>query len=137
VVGKTERILGTLGRSLRGSRILLLGMTYKKNLPDQRESPGTKIAELLIGEGADVTYHDPLVPQVSVDVVVDGRNAGSRELRSQALDRHVLTNVDMVVIITDHSNVSYDVVVGSGVVTLDTRNVTGRLGIRADNVWLM
>ena len=66
VVGKTEHILGTFGKSLRGSSVLVAGVAYKRDLPDYRESPALKIIALLASEGAHVDYHDPYIPELTI-----------------------------------------------------------------------
>lgn len=137
VVGKAERILGMRGKPLRGAKILLVGITYKRDLPDQRESPGVKIAELFLAEGAEVAYHDPFVPIISISVKRDNRCSVSLELTSRPVDKSSVEEADIVVITTDHSSVDYPALVRDSRAVLDTRNITGRRGLSSPNVWLM
>jgi UDP-N-acetyl-D-glucosamine dehydrogenase len=104
-------------KSLKGSRILVLGVAYKPDIDDERESPAEKIIELLQTAGADVAFHDPFVPEF------DGLR--SVELRPE--------DYDCVAIVTDHSSIDYADVVERGNVIVDFRNATK--GITSDKVW--
>jgi UDP-N-acetyl-D-glucosamine dehydrogenase len=118
------------GRGLKGSRVLVLGVAYKKNVADPRESPSFKIMELIEARGGSVVYHDPYVPEIPP----------SREhphftgRRSAALDRTTLGAVDVAVICTDHDDVDYRLLVEHCPLVVDTRNVCARAGATADNV---
>ena len=137
VVDKAERILGAQGKPLRGSKILLVGMAYKRDLPDERESPGLKVAELLLREGADVFYHDPFVPRTYVNTTTVHSRAEAVELVSQTLDKNTIRKADMVIITTDHSSIDYENTVGMAETVLDTRNITGRLGMSSGSVFVL
>lgn len=120
VVEKATRILNMDRKPLNGSRILLLGMAYKGNLADYRESPGIPIYQLLQQAGADVAYHDDWTPHVMEHGL---------EARSVALTDAELQQADLVIIITRHSDVDYQRVVRLSRQVLDTRNVTkGKAG---------
>lgn len=106
--------LNTRHKSLKGSRILLLGVAYKNDIDDMRESPAIKIAELLMNKGADVIYHDPYVERFVV---------GDEEVPSCDLTRAACEDVDAVIVVTAHGNVDYDLVVEAADLILDTRNV--------------
>jgi UDP-N-acetyl-D-glucosamine dehydrogenase len=108
-------------RSLSGARILVLGIAYKADIGDTRESPALKLIELLGRAGADVAYHDPFVPRL------DGTG-----LSSVALEP---AEYDCVVIVTAHSNVDYDELVERSHVVVDLRNATGHTGTASDKVW--
>jgi len=125
VVSKTTTALGAHGRPLRGARTLVLGVAYKKDVPDARESPALKIIELLEKRGAMVRYHDPHIPQVSLP------NPGET-LCSVPLTDEVLEWADCVIIATDHSDVDYERVVRRARLIVDTRNALR--GIRAPHV---
>jgi UDP-N-acetyl-D-glucosamine dehydrogenase len=105
--------LNTHRKPLAGSRIIVLGVAYKANIDDMRESPAIKIAELLLDAEADVVYHDPFVPVFSV------RGA---DVTSVDLTDEELAAADGVVIITDHRGVDYDQVWRGSKLILDTRN---------------
>ena len=110
------------GRGLRGARILLLGMAYKRNVDDLRESPSLVLTKLLEARGAAVAYHDPWVPEVP-------RTRDHPELagrRSVALDG--LCGFDAVLIATDHDGIDYAAVAGAARLVVDTRNACARAG---------
>ena len=95
------------------SRVLVLGVAYKTDIDDMRESPAIKIAELLLDKGADVVYHDPFVQEFVV---------AGRRLPSCALNAETVSDADAVLIITAHSGVDYELVARSASLVLDTRN---------------
>jgi UDP-N-acetyl-D-glucosamine dehydrogenase len=110
-------------RSLKGSRILVLGIAYKPDISDMRESPAVKIIGLLENAGADVDYHDPHVPEFSEN----GLTMSSVPLEPAAYD--------CVVIVTDHASIDYDRLVEESQLVVDLRNATGTNGRRSDKVW--
>lgn len=110
-------------KAMKGARILVLGVAYKPDISDMRESPAVKIISLLEKAGADVAYHDPHVPTFAEHGV---------ELESVALEPAAY---DCVVIVTDHSAVDYGWVVDESAVVVDLRNATGVKGTRAANVF--
>lgn len=116
VVEKLTRALGRHGKPLPGSRILVLGVAYKRDLPDDRESPALRIMEILRRHGAKFDYHDPYIPSV--------RLAEGVELRSVELTKRILSLADAVLIVTDHSNIDYEWVVDHSRLVFDTRNAT-------------
>lgn len=117
VAEKAAGLLNLDGKPVNGSRVLVIGVAYKKGTDDTRESPALDIIRLLAAKGADVIYHDPLVPSL--------REAG-QELESVPLDEALLATTDVIVIVTDHDDVDYDLIRRSGRPVLDTRNVLGR-----------
>ena len=110
-------------RSLSGAEILVLGVAYKSDIGDTRESPALKLIELLRAAGAEVAYHDPFVPKLA--------EAG---LSSVELDPAAH---DCVVIVTAHSNIDYAELVEKAHVVVDLRNATGPEGRRNDKVWTL
>lgn len=112
------------GLPLSAARVLLLGLAYKKNVADLRESPSLKLLELLLNRGAKVDYHDPLIAQVPTT-----RNYGALEgLKSVELTAEALVGYDAVLIATDHDDVSYDLIADHARLVVDTRNVMARVG---------
>ncbi len=111
------------GKSLKGSRILVLGVAYKADISDMRESPAVKLIELLHNAGADVSYHDPHV----ASFVENGT-----ELVSQPLDPGAY---DAVVIATAHTDIDYAQLVADAQLVVDLRNAAGRRGIVDAKVW--
>jgi UDP-N-acetyl-D-glucosamine dehydrogenase len=118
VVGKVASALNTHHKSIQGSQILLLGMAYKRNVSDLRHSPALRIAELLIGKGANISYHDPYIPKLEVM---------GKEYHSSDFSEELLKKSDCVVIATDHSNVDYEAVLKEAKLVVDTRGVLHRL----------
>jgi UDP-N-acetyl-D-glucosamine dehydrogenase len=111
------------GKSLSGSSILVLGVAYKADISDMRESPAVMLIQLLQNAGADVSYHDPHVPSFSEHGV---------ELSSQALEPGAH---DAVVIATAHTSIDYAGVVDEAQLVVDLRNALGRRGIGGEKVW--
>lgn len=120
VVYRIASLLNTQCKSLNSSRVLVLGVTYKKDVADLRESPALKIIPLLINEGAEVIYHDPYIPRLVVESV--DRNDETFELDSVDLTDELIASVDCCVIITAHSGLPYDRIVRLCNGVLDTRN---------------
>ena len=110
-------------RSLNGSRILVLGVAYKPDISDTRESPALKLIGLLRTAGAEVAYHDPHVPSFDEHGVA---------LSSSPLEP---AEYDCVVIVTNHSGVDYAQLVEDANLVIDLRNATGRNGTRSEKVW--
>jgi UDP-N-acetyl-D-glucosamine dehydrogenase len=111
-------------KSLNGSRVLVLGVAYKKDIDDVRESPALSIIDRLRAKGADVRYHDPFVSEVRFD---DAHTEGSGEpLQSVALTDDELRAADAAVIVTDHSGLDYQRVCALSKLIIDTRNALSR-----------
>ena len=113
---KIERALNDAGKPVRGARVLLLGVSYKAGVGDIRESPALKIIKLLRKLGADVSYHDPHVPELP-----------EHDLRSRPLDE-ALDGIDLAVIVTAHPGVDHGHVVERAPQVLDLRGTTRHLG---------
>ena len=99
-ISKTTRILNEMGLAMSRSKILVLGASYKQNLPDCRESPAIIVMQLLKKHGADLCYHDPYVPDVS--------KYSDLNLKSVPLTAELIQSQDMVIILTAHANMDYD-----------------------------
>jgi UDP-N-acetyl-D-glucosamine dehydrogenase len=112
-VAKLMRVLNRHDQHLKGSRILLLGLAYKANVGDTRESPGLEMLSLAQQEGALVSYHDPFVDSIRVH---------DRVLESVPLTRETLAANDCVVITTHHDVFDLDLIVDAAPLILDTRN---------------
>jgi len=115
-VAKVERLLNGASKPVRGSRIAVLGVSYKPGVGDVRESPGLKIVTLLAALGADLRYHDPFVPELP-----------EHDLRSQPLD-DALAGADLALIVTAHPGIDHDAAVAQAPLALDLRGVTRRSG---------
>lgn len=118
VVSRLAEALDRRGTTLHDSKILLLGVAYKKNSDDVRESPALKLIELLEARGAKVDYHDPHIPRIK-----KGRKHDVKQT-SIALTPKTLKEHDAVLIVTDHSVVDYEMVVEHAGLVVDTRNAT-------------
>lgn len=118
------------GKGLKGARILLIGVAYKGNIADTRESPSFKLLDLLEKHGAVVAYHDPLVPEIPKL----REHPGYVGRRSMMLDPAALAEFDAALICTDHDAVDYRALVVHCPLVVDTRNVCERVGIAAPNI---
>lgn len=119
VIRQLAEFLNDRGKPIRGSRICLLGMAYKKDVDDPRESPSFELMELLFERGAVVTYSDPHIPKLR-----PMRHYDVPDMTSQELTPEFLASQDCVIIATDHSAFDYDTVVQHATLVLDTRNAT-------------
>jgi UDP-N-acetyl-D-glucosamine dehydrogenase len=120
-----EAVSGALNKrkkSLNGSKLLVLGIAYKKDVDDLRESPSLKIVQLLQQEGAAVDYNDPYFPQLH-----KMRHYNYEHMKSVALAPQTLGSYDGVVIATDHSSYDYNAIVDAAQLVVDTRNATRRV----------
>jgi UDP-N-acetyl-D-glucosamine dehydrogenase len=115
VVGKVWEALNRAGRAVNGSRVLVVGVAYKPDIDDVRESPALDIIRLLEADGARVSYHDPFVPRLEED---------GKEWVGVPLTDGVLDSVDVAVIVTDHSVVDHARVFERSPIVVDSRNAT-------------
>ena len=114
-------------KGLNSARILLIGIAYKKNVDDMRESPSLKLIELIEARGAVVDYHDPFI--AAIPVTRDHAALAGRV--SAPLTPEVVSGYDAVLIATDHDNVDYALIAEHGQIVVDTRNALARSGIPA------
>ena len=117
VVQRVAQGLSGQGKPLKGAKILILGLAYKKDVDDPRESPALKIMELLKGEGAEVSYNDPYIPQYG-----GGRRYSGLCVTSVPLSDKVLKEADCVLLVTDHSSYDYAWIASQASLIVDTRN---------------
>ncbi len=115
VVQRVADALNEFEKSVKGSQILVLGVAYKKDIDDTRESPALDVIELLENKGADVKYNDPYVPELFLN---------GRTRKSAKLTEKLLHDVDCVVITTDHSDYDYNWIVKNSKLVVDTKNAT-------------
>ena len=128
VVQRVAKALSDHHRALNGAKILILGVAYKKDVDDNRESPALKIMDLLKQEGAEVSYNDPHIP----------RCAGMRhyphfDLVSTPLDERTLKEADLVLLVTDHSAYDYAWIASQARLIVDTRNAFK--GIKGEHIY--
>ena len=120
-LGKITRALNAHEKALKGSKVVIVGVAYKADIDDTRESPALKLIELLQADGADVSYHDPYVASLP-----------EHGLESTPLDP---AGVDCVVIVTAHSGIDYEELVANAPLVVDLRNATGSDGTSNGKVW--
>ena len=131
VIAELQRALNDrFAKGLNGARILVLGLAYKKNVDDLRESPALKLIEMLESQGAEVDFHDPLVP--TIPKVRDHAPLAGR--RSVQVDPPSLANYDAVLVATDHDEVDYVSIARHARLVVDTRNACARAGADLSHV---
>ncbi|MDA1104780.1 MAG: nucleotide sugar dehydrogenase [Gemmatimonadetes bacterium] len=128
VVDKVREALNRRKKAVNGSRILLLGVAYKRDIEDVRESPALDVLRLLLEDGADVAYHDPFVPRLDEE---------GAHLVSTALTDDALSGADVVVILTDHTDFDYTRVAEKAVALVDARHVAPRVRGDAASGWIV
>ena len=128
VVSKLQRLLNRRGRCLNDAAILVLGVTYKADVGDPRETPAIKVMELLLREGVSLSYSDPFAPMVEID----GRSYHSVELSPSRLSES-----DCVLILTAHSAFNYDLIVDHAPIVFDTRNGTRNVKAKREKIALL
>jgi UDP-N-acetyl-D-glucosamine dehydrogenase len=112
-VDKVGEALNRFRKAINGSRVLILGVAYKKNISDVRESPALDILHLLAKKGAILSYCDPYVPEI---------RDGAMNLEASPFSAATLRKSDCVVVVTDHAIFDYKLVAGASKVVVDTRN---------------
>jgi UDP-N-acetyl-D-glucosamine dehydrogenase len=117
-VGKLQDALNEAGKPLKGSKVLVLGVAYKKDIDDLRESPALEILDLLTQKGVVVSYHDPYVPEI----VADGHTPAGAVGVSVPFTDAALRAADAVMVVTDHSSIDYKRVCRNAQLVIDTRN---------------
>ena len=133
VVGKIADALNEESKPLRGSKVFILGVAYKRDVSDTRESPAFEIIRLLAAKGAKVSYHDPLVPAISHEGI-EMQSAGTERQPDLA---EALGQSDCVTIVTDHSSYDWKSVAETGRLIVDTRNAIRRAGIEENTVFTL
>ena len=117
VLGKVEAALNHRGKAVKGSNVLVMGIAYKKDTSDTRESPGLKILAMLQAKGAKTSYYDPYVPEIPKLRQYELAGA-STEISAQRIREQ-----DCVVVCTDHSDIDYELIETNATLVVDTRNV--------------
>ncbi len=128
------RLIGALkaraGLSLKAAKILIVGIAYKKNVDDMRESPALQIFDMLEAQGASVSFHDPFIPEIPA--TREHANLAGR--KSVALNPRVLAGFDAALILTDHDGLDYAAIGGYAKLIVDTRNALARAGISGGHI---
>jgi UDP-N-acetyl-D-glucosamine dehydrogenase len=128
VVDKICSALNSCNKPINNSRLLILGVAYKKNVDDQRESPSLKIIQLLKQQGAQIEYHDPYAPTCS-----NHRHYPEINLQSIPLTKENLHRFDAAIIATDHDHVDYELISECCDLIIDTRNILASKGLKTVN----
>ena len=129
VVGKVADALNERGKAVKGSQILILGMAYKKDVDDPRESPGFELMDKLIARGAAIRYNDPHIPRLP-----SMRHYPHLRMESQELTPELLARQDCVLIVTDHSAYDWEWIVAHSPLVVDTRNATRAVASHQDRI---
>ena len=131
VVGRLREVLDSAtGKGLNGARVLLIGVAYKKNVSDMRESPSMRLMQLLEEAGSEVEFIDPHVPEIPPMREYGQFRAKSATTLDEAADRPF----DIALIATDHDDVDYAALLGLGIPVVDTRNAIAARGLPGDLV---
>jgi len=125
-----EELDGRFSKGLNGARVLLVGLAYKKNVDDVRESPSFRLMELMTRRGAIVEYYDPFVPQIPKT----REHAEFSHKRAVPFTPESIARFDAVLIATDHDCVDYNTLVEHSKLVVDTRNVCSRSGVMSDKI---
>jgi UDP-N-acetyl-D-glucosamine dehydrogenase len=123
VAGLVRDALNEAEKSVKGSKVLILGVAYKKDIDDMRESPALSVIDLLRSQGANLSYHDPFVPEVTFDHAYT-IGAGDPLFNTELTDE-LIKDSDCIVICTDHSDIDYKRVCELASLIVDTRNALG------------
>ena len=123
---KSQKVLFDKGKTLGSSKIIILGVTYKADVADIRQTPALDIIELLIEEGAEVLYNDPYIQELEVP--------GRHQLQSLDLTPENLGQIDVAVIVSDHSSYDFEYISTCVGLIVDSRNATEGLTLSCDVV---
>lgn len=129
VIEKAAEVLNKFKKSLNGSKVLILGASYKKDIDDMRESPSLKLIEILGEKGAKVDYNDPYVAKLPKT------RKYNYDMDSVELSKKNLSNYDLVLLSTDHSDYNYKFISANSKLILDTRNAFERAGIKSEKIF--
>ena len=129
VITRVSEALNDMGKPIRGSKIGVLGVAYKKDVDDPRESPSFKLMELLLERGADLSYNDPHIPSLP-----KMRHYEVPAMESAELTADYLRSLDCVLIATDHSAYDYAMIVEYAPLVVDTRNATTNVTVGREKI---
>ncbi|MCP4214372.1 MAG: nucleotide sugar dehydrogenase [bacterium] len=129
VVDKVMRALNLKGTSMVDAKILVIGVAYKPDVDDMRESPALKVIDLLKRENAKVSYYDPFIPSLPKT------RKYKLDLHSEDIDRMKKDQYDIAVIVTDHTDVNYNLLLEKTKMMIDTRNAMKQKGVKSEKIW--
>ncbi len=130
VVQRVMEALNNHGKAMKGAKILILGVAYKKNIDDDRESPSYKLMELLIERGAEISYSDPHIPKLRPV------RKYNYNLSSTPLTEEVLQQSDCILIATNHDAYDYDFILRNAPLIVDTKNVFAQRSEHPDKIYM-
>ena len=125
VAERAEKILGSVDKKISGARVLIIGVTYKKDVKDLRESPALDLIEILKGKKCKLKYVDPFITYLDIDGI---------KAESVRLTAALLKQQDLVIVVTDHSNLDYKKIAKNAKLIFDTRNIFKKNKIVAENI---
>ena len=128
VVQRTAEALNEKGKSIKGAKILILGLAYKKDVDDTRESPAFRLMELMEEKGASVDYNDPYVPVAPIT------RKYKINKKSVSLTAENISQYDCIIVVTDHSDYDCEFIVNNARMVIDTRNLMGSKAIKSEKV---
>ncbi len=129
VVDRVQEVLNKHRKTLNGSKIIILGAAYKKDIDDLRESPTLKLIEIFRRNGAEVDYNDPYIPKISAS------RKYNFNMISVELSKENLKKYDILILSTDHSEYDYKFIVANSNLIIDTRNIFSKIGINSSKIW--
>ncbi len=129
VVEKSGHVLNKHKKSLNGSKVLILGASYKKDIDDMRESPSLKLIEILQEKGAKVDYSDPYVPKLPP------ARKYKFDMKSVKLSKENISKYDLIILSTDHSSFDYEAISKHAKIIVDTRNAFEKHGVRSNKIY--
>jgi len=129
VVERSAEALNKFKKALNGSKVLILGAAYKKDIDDMRESPSLKLIDIYREKGASVDYSDPLIP------ILPKTRKYKFDMKSVKLSKERLQSYDLVVLSTDHSIFDYKLIANNSKLIVDSRNAFEARGIKSKNIF--
>ncbi len=129
VVTRSMEVLNEHGKAMKGSKVLILGAAYKKNVDDMRESPSLKLIEILREKGAEVDYNDPYIPKLPPT------RKYKYDMNSVELTEENISRYDLILLSTDHDDYDYKFIYEHAKLIVDTRNAFGKQGIKGEKLF--
>ncbi len=129
VVTRSMEVLNEHGKAMKGSKVLILGAAYKKNVDDMRESPSLKLIEILREKGAEVDYNDPYIPKLPPT------RKYKYDMNSVELTAENISRYDLILLSTDHDDYDYKFIYDNAKLIVDTRNAFGKQGIKGEKLF--
>ncbi|MBE2281799.1 MAG: nucleotide sugar dehydrogenase [Ignavibacteriaceae bacterium] len=129
VIERCADVMNTHRKTLNGSKVLILGAAYKKDIDDMRESPSLKLIELLEEKGAEIDYNDPYIP------ILPATRKYKFDMKSVELTAENIASYDLVLLSTDHTGYDYEFIAKHAKLIVDTRNAFGKAGIKTNNIY--